>query len=811
MKYLRRTLLAFVILLVLLALAVFILIRFYKKEMANVLIDTLKTEYALTLKVEDANVSFFSNWPHASVELKNIYLASDLYTGKNEPLLKAESISLSFNLLKLLQKQFIVNSVSIKNAGIQLIKNTDGSRNFDFKSKPDTSGQQQTPSMLSFEIKKVSIKNVQFNFINRDKKQNIDIHFVNNTIRLKHAEDGLVAHLDGGILIGGLLFNENKGAFLQNTAVKPEFDFSVYNKSKMIVVHPTSYVTIDQHRYDVNSFIQLGEEKKLMLRIAGSSVNYAKATRLLTPKLQKVLDNFTVEKPFDINALIVAKLGVKEDPILILNFDVNDNDVKIGNSKIPYSKVSFHGTIISLDSTRQLGNAEEGKIVFKTIKGNLYEHPFTASVSIVNLTDPFIDIKANLLVEAPKIKFKVAQDFKLKGACVVKVNYSGPTNKLNTKEFLSPAMRLNADLFLNNFSYQKKNDDYTYVVKGRANVNNRDLKFENLLLKLDAGEAVLTGRVENFVNYVLGYDNSMKATLNARSEYLNLNTYIHPKVSTVETKAQMKDKLNKKTTADYKKDVKDAGESNFEFNVTLFAKKLFIRKVEAQNASIDMSHKNNLLTIKSIKANTCEGKIAMKGSIDNLNKVNAEFDMENINITRMFDEFENFGQKKVQSRHLAGTISMHAVIKAELDEKMEVIPETMAADVKLKLKDGQLVNFEPVQSMSNFIFKNRDFDNVTFSELNQRFRIRGYEMDIQELEIGSNILNLFVTGIYNFKENSNINILIPWSNLKKRGKNYIPKNSGESAENSKGLKLNYSGPTSNMKLSLGHKETVKGQ
>ncbi|MES2679890.1 MAG: AsmA-like C-terminal region-containing protein [Bacteroidota bacterium] len=811
MKYIKRILLAFVIILVLVALGVFILIRFYKKEMANVLIDTLKTDYALTLKVEDADVSFLSNWPHASVELKNIYLASDLYTVKDEPLLKAESISLSFNLLKLLEKQFIVNSVSIKNAGIQLIKNTDGARNFDFKSTPDSSKQPQTSSMLSFEIKKVSIKNVQFNFINRDKKQNIDILFVNNIIRLKHAEDGVVAHLDGGILIGGLLFNESKGAFLQNTAVKPELDFSVYNKSKMIVVHPSSYVTIDQHRYNVNSFIQLGEEKKLMLRIASSDVNYAKASGLLTPKLQKVLDNFTVEKPFDINALIVAKLGIKEDPILIVNFDVKDNDVKIGNSKIPYSKVSFHGTILSLDSLRQMGNAEEGKIVFKTIKGELYDHPFTASVSIANLVDPFIDIRARLLVEAPKIKFKVAQDFNLKGNCVIKVNYSGPTNKLNTRDFLSSAMRLNADLFLNDFSYQKKNDSYTYVVKGRANVNNRDLKFENLLLKMDAGEAALTGRVENFVNYVLGYGNSLKATLNARSDYLNLNSYIHPKVATVETEAQMEEKLNKKTTAEYKQNVQDAGESNFEFNVTLFAKKLFVRKVEAQNASIEMSHKNNLLTIKSVKANTCEGKIAMKGSIYKLNKVNAEFDMEDININRMFDEFENFGQKKIQSRHLQGTLSMHAVIKAELDEKMEVITETMAADVKLKLKDGQLLNFEPVQSMSNFIFKNRDFDNVTFSELNQRFRIRGYEMDIQELEIGSNILNLFVTGIYNFKESSNINILIPWSNLKKRGKNYIPKSSGESAETSKGLKLNFSGPTSNMKLSLGHKEMVRAQ
>lgn len=183
--------------------------------------------------------------------------------------------------------------------------------------------------------------------------------------------------------------------------------------------------------------------------------------------------------------------------------------------------------------------------------------------------------------------------------------------------------------------------------------------------------------------------------------------------------------------------------------------------------------------------------------------------MDGFNINRMFDEFENFGQKKIESRNLKGNISAHVVLQTDLNDNMEVIPESFIGEVKLSLKDGHLLNFEPVQSMSNFIFKNRNFDDVTFSELSERFKIRGYEMDIQELEIASNILNLYVTGIYNFKENSNINILIPWNNLRKRGKNYIPKSSGESIENSKGLKLNFSGPTKDMKLSLGHKEIIR--
>ena len=125
----------------------------------------------------------------------------------------------------------------------------------------------------------------------------------------------------------------------------------------------------------------------------------------------------------------------------------------------------------------------------------------------------------------------------------------------------------------------------------------------------------------------------------------------------------------------------------------------------------------------------------------------------------------------------------------------------------MKLNEGHLLNYEPIQNLSNFLFRNRDLNDIVFTELNEKFKVRGYDMEIEELEIGSNVLNLYVVnGIYSVKGNSSINILVPWSNLKRRGKNYIPKNTGESAENIKGVKLNIFGENKKMKISFGHKE-----
>src|SRR6218665_304497 len=184
MKYLKRIALGLLILIILITGSVFVLITFYKKEMAAMLIDSLKTNYSLSLKVEDADVSFLSNWPQASVELKNIYLASDLYPNKNEPFLKAASFSLSFNLERLLHKEFIVRSISIKDAELLLVKDTSGLRNFEFKKRVAAGPSDPGEQALRFEVEKVTIKNTQFNFYNRQKKQHIGIRLFDNTLRI---------------------------------------------------------------------------------------------------------------------------------------------------------------------------------------------------------------------------------------------------------------------------------------------------------------------------------------------------------------------------------------------------------------------------------------------------------------------------------------------------------------------------------------------------------------------------------------------------------------------------------------------------
>lgn len=799
MKYIKRILLSLLVLLILLGAAVFVTITFYKKELSLLLTETLKTNYGLAFKVDDVNVSLFSNWPHASVKLKNVEIKSELNKVTAETLLKAGSLSLSFDIKKMLSKQFVLRYVSVSDAEINLVRHVDGSRNFEFKKQaPDTSG---TPGAISFEVKEVTVRNTKFRFLNQQRGQRIAVNFMDVKIALKQYSDGLEAGIHGKTLVEELLFNPTNGAFLKNTRAILHLQVNYMKETKRVCVYPPSHAEIEGHEYRLTSLIDLGEPRRLALQIASEKIKTERVATLLTPKIRKVLSNFEVKRPVDARILLVVNLGQKEEPVILAEINGRDCDLAIGKSKIPYSGLHFRGRIISLDSSRHHGDAGHARILFDQLKGRVYDFPFTATVSVVNFTNPQIAIDASLLIEAQKIKFDVAKNFELKGSALATIRYNGPASKLNKEEFLETPMKLNAYLLFNNLSYKEVDRPYVYTVNGKANLNNRDLRFDNLNLATNMAQASLKGRAENFVPYVLGFTKGFKASLDATTEDLNLN----PLLSATGGKTEEKEK----PAADGKM-AKKINNSWFEFQVNLFAKRLTLRKVEAQSAAVNLFYKNNFLEIRSLNVNTCDGRITATGTVRDFNKINADVSIQNVNVKKLFDQFENFGQTAIGSENLQGTIFVDGKFKVDLDEKMEFIGSTMVGDAKLKLINGHLVNYEPIQKLSNFIFKNRDFNDVSFTELNETFKIRGYEMEIDELEIGSNVLNLYVVnGLYNIKGNSNINILIPWSNLKRRGKNYVPKNTGESAENTKGLKLNFYGPSKNMKISLGHKAQEK--
>ena len=791
-KYLKRIALFLFVIITIPLLSAFLAITFYKKELTNLLIAQAKVKYGLSIQLKDTRVSLFKNWPNAAIEIKDVVASSDLSPKNAPPLFIARSISVSFNFQKLFHKEFVVNSVSLKDGAMTLVRDKNGVPNFKLIESSDTV---DASSVLQFDLKKIHVSNILLDFKNEERNKHIAVLFQNNLIRLYSRHKIIAAHIAGNIKVGELLFKPEKGAFLKNTEALISLNTRIYPKQKMCVIDTASYTIIEKERYGLAACIELKEEKKLTLKIDASQTNYTKAVQLMNTKIKKDLEKIVVTNPINVHATVIATIGQNEEPQLFVTVNGKNNDIKIGNTAIPYSNVSFEGTVFSMGDYVPEGGASTSRVTFNHIKGKVYNFPFTANVSITDLKKPQISIKANLKVDGSKVKSKPGTDFILNGICEANVNYKGTLAHLNHDDFLNEPQQLRLNMQFKKFSYKTASDQPAYIINGEAMGVNKNLTFKDVHLGTAGGNFTIDGEAKDFVPYAFGFKDGFSASIHANTDYMNLTPLIVKS-------------FNSSPPSINKTDVKDAMKGTFEFGISVNAKKLSIRFLTATDASVEMNYANKTLEVKSLTMKACKGTLSASGTLRNFTTVQARIGVKNMDVKTMFQQFEDFGQSTITSEKLMGSISVNATVKATLNEKFQLKPPALAGQIQLKLKDGHLLNFEPIQRVGPY-FRNRDFKDITFSEINQEFDIEGTKMNIRNLEIASSVLHLYIDGIYDFKGQTNLNLRIPLNNLKKRDKDFVPANLGEEGKKAKALLLNAHGMPDKIKISLGRsKDTL---
>ena len=130
-------------------------------------------------------------------------------------------------------------------------------------------------------------------------------------------------------------------------------------------------------------------------------------------------------------------------------------------------------------------------------------------------------------------------------------------------------------------------------------------------------------------------------------------------------------------------------------------------------------------------------------------------------------------------------------------------PGSLESVIDFSLKNGVLNNYEPVKKLQNFLFKHRDFDNIRFAELKDKFEIKDGDVKINRMEIQSSVMSLFVEGVYNKKGTTDLSIQVPLSNIHKRGEDFNPENIGADKKGGSSIHLRgRPGPDGNIKFKL---------
>ena len=180
---------------------------------------------------------------------------------------------------------------------------------------------------------------------------------------------------------------------------------------------------------------------------------------------------------------------------------------------------------------------------------------------------------------------------------------------------------------------------------------------------------------------------------------------------------------------------------------------------------------------------TSGGTFALNGGVTSLNtppyKMNINCSIVGADISNLFYSFDNFKQSAITHKNLKGQLTTSVNFNSLLKKDYSIQPSSMNGQVILQVKNGALVDFEPLEVVTKYAFKNRGLDNIEFAKLRDTMTINGQDITLSRMEIQSTAFTLFVEGTYSFVAGkTDLSVQIPLSNLKKRDTDYKPENVG---------------------------------
>jgi hypothetical protein len=315
-------------------------------------------------------------------------------------------------------------------------------------------------------------------------------------------------------------------------------------------------------------------------------------------------------------------------------------------------------------------------------------------------------------------------------------------------------------------------------VNGVLAFRNSNVFVENLQCDILNNKIVMNGTAANLLSLINTEPDKATIDWNIFSPSLNLSSFTYLLKSRKTSAYKNSDKNNLQEISRKIDAVLEQGR----LNVNLRAARMNYKKLAAANVVANVSLLQDKYLINNVSMEQGGGRMSLNGILStqrpNYHYAGLNVRLDDVDVNSVFSQFNNFGQDAITAQNLSGRLSSKINASLALDDDGKVYPNSIESVVDFSLKKGTLINFEPVKKLQNFLFKNRDFENIQFAELKDRIEISNGEIRINRMEIQSSVLTVFVEGIYNTKGTTDMSVQVPLSNLKKRRSDRRPENKG---------------------------------
>ena len=713
-----------------LAVAAFVIVSLitaflFSKKIELSVIKNITSNINSEIKMGDVSFKLFEDFPYSAVKISNLYIQESSSFG-NDTLIFTKQAYIKFNLFDMLSQNIFINNITLNNGLISLkYNNSDNNYNFFVNSNKG-----------SLSLNNIKLNDTEFRYRKVENKTKIIIDC--KDIYIKKSDINKIE-------IYGNAFSQKLEVYdkdyINNKELKLEL--KIQNKEKKLVLGKSS-IQINDLKFTLSGSLHDNYLKLFLIANNHSISSFIKNT---PSHLNQMYSSFLADGLINYSGEIKGEISKSKNLNLALKYSVNNGFFEIKKYPFSLSKISCSGVITNgLES-----NFKTTQISFEQFIANSKKGSIEGEFTVNNLNNYFLkaNFKSNWALQEANYYFSESPLYEATGTIDAQTEYAGNIsfdesfNKLFTKAQHSSSVNLS------NIKFNYRNYPVPIeILSTDLKIENNKTKVLNSKIYIKDSDLSFKGNITNVLRYILLDDyRQFDIDGDLSSKTLNLKSLLFS-----DDKDQ---KINGKfKMPDY-----------FTLKLNTEIESLSYNNIYPNNITGGLGYSNNSLTAKDFSLNIFSGKMILNGKFyqKDLNqfKATSSIKLEKVNIKNVFSAFNNFGQDFIQHKHIKGICSSNLVINALWDSSLSFQPNNLDISSKISIEEGELINFKPLESVSNFV-KMKDLSHIKFSKLENEIKIKDEIILIPSMEIKSNALSLLISGKHQFnqKYNYKINLLL---------------------------------------------------
>ncbi|UKN00382.1 AsmA-like C-terminal region-containing protein [Paracrocinitomix mangrovi] len=717
-----------------------VLLHIYEDDIKQFAIDELNDRLTTDVEVQDIQLSFFHDFPNASVEFKKVFIADAFpEIESDDTLFYAEKMFFNFNLMDFYSGDYQVRRINVYDGCLYLKTAKDGQANFNIiKDREET----QEESKFEFMLELLKVENFKFRYKNLAARQFYDLDIHKGLFQGDFSDDQYKVIAETEMKIERVKSNSFNLITDKESNLNLELDVNTIAKS---YTFKKGDLLVEKMPFHLTGII---DSTSIDLELSGNEIELADlANSLVDEKMEKV-KSYESEGIISFNSKIHGPLSAIQMPAIEAEFNIKNGKISEPESKLTITDVYFEGHY----QNAQEGRKEEMKL--ENVQLRLLDSYFKGRATISDFEEPTLNtaMEGDLRLDKFHQFFNFKNVEKLGGQlslnCRAVVKFFDP--QYNQKNF--DVLKSDGSFILKDVLYKGVNDDITYRnMSGEIVLYNKDAGVNQLQIKTAKSDILVNGSMKNFMPFLDGTGN-LGLIASIESNNLDLNEFM----ANPEPEENKRPKIFELP-------------ANLNLNVDLS-----VANLHWDGHQFNTINTNLLMASREVKLNNLDfglqggkahGNLVMKNRMEKGNIIDGKLTFNNVDVKGLFKDWDNFKQSSITSQHISGTASGSIDFLLSFNPYFSLKEDELYAKCNLKIKNGELNELETMKMITDYMRSNKGLKlmlnkhidafedkllHLKFATIENEITIKDRKLIIPKMTIGSNALDVDLFGWHSF-------------------------------------------------------------